>query len=153
MRSEANNVVDNTSAAYIYSTASNDVNFVNWKKTSERSVTIPEGNIKIKGGANVPNSNLMTPKGVVTPVTQSQLDFLEKNKLFNSLIDQGFLKITKNKIKISKAVKDMEEKDKCANLRESDYKKPPVLNQFSKKANDGEEFSSSNDFYDREDFV
>lgn len=157
MNLKSNNSVDNTSVAYVYSTSTNDIDFIKWKETSERSTTIPEGRIKIKGGANIPNSNFMTPRGVVTPLNQSQLDFLEKNELFNSLVNQGFFKVTKNKIKISKAVKDMNPRDKCSALRESDYKTPPVLNQFSKKINcddDNEErFEASNDFYDREDFV
>ena len=80
----------------------------------------------IKGGADVINKKtLETPNGVVTEVTNEQLDILKQNVDFNRHLENGFISVIENKItedkKEEKAVEM--QKDNSRQKTPKDYKK------------------------------
>lgn len=69
------------SRIYIYSTLSNDQRY---QLKDGRSVLIA-------GKANVANKQLVTPKGVVTPVSEDEFNLLQENIVFIAHAKNGFL--------------------------------------------------------------
>jgi hypothetical protein len=63
-------------------------------KTGGKQIPRVNRVINIKGGAGVINKQLQTPYGVVTPITEDQLDALRKGcPSFNRHVKRGFLKV------------------------------------------------------------
>ncbi len=89
---------------YVYSTISADVDY-----TCENDVVI-----RIAGKANVANRNIITPRGMVTKVTDEQLAELKKNHVFQLHLENGFLTIEKSKADRDKVASDMTGRDKSA---------------------------------------
>ena len=91
------------SKVHIYSTLSSD-----------QSYGTEAGVVKIKGGANISNKHLLTPRGVVTSVTEAQLDALRKHAVFKAHAKNGFITISIAERKVDDMVKDMEPRDASA---------------------------------------
>lgn len=108
---------------FIYSTLSSDMVYASWDKGPD----LPKRRqgILIKGGAGIASKHLITPKGVVTEITDEELKELKENQVFNLHCTNGFIKIEYEKIKITNAIKDMEPKDKSTPLVPSDFPSPP----------------------------
>lgn len=124
---------------HIYSTLSCDTLYVDYRKSE--NLNVRDGQVLIKGGANVPTEGMrspITPHGVVTPVTEDQLVLLENNFHFQEHVRLGFIKVDREKISfekaeknIEKAVKEMKAKDETApkvlkdleNLKVKEYKR------------------------------
>lgn len=83
--------------------------------------------ITIKGGANVVSKNLITPRGICTPVTAEDLKLLEENKVFQRHVKRGFITVEKSKAKADTVAKNMTAKDESAPKTPSDFSKPPVV--------------------------
>lgn len=96
---------------YIYSTASTGFIFY-----------LGAQKIDIKGGANVSNKHLWTPKGVVTKVTDAELEGLKKNKVFNKLVNTGYFKLAKIKWDADRIAKDMEGPDRASQITKEELK-------------------------------
>lgn len=111
---------------YIYSTASNDTVFPIWIKAAGSAQSIRaaqhERKILIRGKANVINTqSLITPKGVVSEVTDDELAELQKMSAFNASVKAGFYTVEKKKVEVEKVVKDMTKKDKSAQKVKQDF--------------------------------
>lgn len=84
--------------------------------------------VHIKGGANVANQKnvmtmgLLTPQGLVTQVSDEELNLLKNHKLFQLHLKNGHVKIMDTNQKPEKAVKDMKDKDSSAPFTPADYK-------------------------------
>lgn len=89
---------------YVYSTISADVDYA----------VDDEKIIRIAGKANVANRNIITPRGVVTQVTDEQVAALKKNHVFQLHLENGFLTIEKSKADPEKVASDMTGRDKSA---------------------------------------
>lgn len=89
---------------YIYSTISADVDYA----VDDDKV------IRIAGKANVANRNIITPRGMVTQVTDEQVAALKKNHVFKIHLDNGFLTIEKSKAEPEKVAANMTGRDKSA---------------------------------------
>lgn len=115
---------------YITSTMSAGVTYAIYKKTPG-GLNIIDREISINGGANVINKALVTPQGVVTKVSDEELELLKQNPVFKTHVDGGYIKITKTEKKEN--TKDMTEKDKSAQPTEKDFtdqgKKAPKVNK------------------------
>lgn len=82
--------------------------------------------IFIKGGADVINKKTLdTPNGVVTEVTNEQLDILKQNADFNRHLENGFVSIIENKISEDKTEEKaaIMPKDNSRQKTPKDYKK------------------------------
>lgn len=110
---------------HIYSTLSAPVKYTRYEMT-ENGTNMKTGEVLIKGGANVaPKNNeevLATPVGIVTEVTDAELELLESNKVFELHKKNGHIIVVKgNEIKVSKAVEGMKDKDRSAPKTEADF--------------------------------
>lgn len=104
---------------YITSTLSSGVNYAIYGKTAG-GLPVIKKEITINGGSNVINKLFVTPHGVVTEVSDEDLELLEAHPLFKRHKEAGFIKVSKSaKLDIS----SMEEKDKSAQLVEKDFTK------------------------------
>ena len=119
---------------YVYSTMSSDQAYAVYppaKDVDTRKIVNPTAIIMIYGGANVINQNLVTPKGVMTKVTEEELNVLETLSSFRRHKDRFFIRVEKSKVDPDKiAAQDMREKDQSAQLDDSDFdpEKSPVVN-------------------------
>lgn len=101
---------------YVYSTLSNSMIYTPGDKDSPLHANPLLARIHIRGGANVAKrtatGGLYTPKGVVTEVTDDQMDALKDNIHFKNHMEKGFISFEKKKVKIEKGVADLESGDK-----------------------------------------
>lgn len=116
---------------YIVSHESASVEFPRWVRTS--SGVTAQSAVVINGGADVINkTTLETPKGVITEVTNEELEFLQTQWLFQEKVKQGSYEIVKSQKEAEKASKKRgKTKDKGAQLTSDDFKEagltPPVV--------------------------
>jgi len=83
---------------------------------------VKTGKITIHGGAGVANKNLITPNGVVTTVTDEEMEFLNAHELFVQFKKNGFITVEKKKVDVEKVVADMSDKaDPSAPITPADY--------------------------------
>lgn len=115
---------------YVYSTLSQNVKYVNWTNPSTVAVPLQLRSVMIRGGANVMQKNLITPKGVVTEINDEDHAVLmgvkgdgsDGNRVFQKHKKAGFVTVEKKKSKVEKVVKDMSQKDESAQLTKGDFK-------------------------------
>lgn len=104
---------------YIISTLSSNVTYAVYGKATG-GLPIVKKEITVNGGTGVLNKTFVTPNGVVTEVSDADLEILEAHPLFKRHKDNGFIKIVKSpKVDTS----NMAEKDSSAQLVEKDFTK------------------------------
>jgi len=98
---------------YIYSTLSADVIYQN---TVPGGADIPrvDSEVMIKGGAGVANDRLVTPRGVVTKITEQQLEQLRENAVFKVHEANGFIQVSEHSVDADAAASDMTGRDQSA---------------------------------------
>lgn len=100
---------------FVYCTLTNDHAYTNFKPQDNPGQPLEiESQVIIKGGANLATSQLITPLGARTEVSDDQLEALEKNSTFQKHKSQGFIKVTHHKEDADEAVHDMQAKDAAA---------------------------------------
>lgn len=110
-------------ANYIYSTSSSDQRITLYKNKVQpgekmaRAAVVTQS-VFIKGKANIMDPKTMiTPRGVVTEVSDLELELLEGNKTFQKMVKDGFMYIergAKQEKPVEKVVENMQKKDKSA---------------------------------------
>lgn len=117
---------------HIASTMTSDVKYTRWISNpgginTKRPVTVGKDHVLVKGGHGVAqrqdNGGLVTPNGVITAVTDEELEFLMKDETFQTHLKHGAVKVLKQNTTPEKAVKDMEQENKAGPLTEKDFKK------------------------------
>jgi hypothetical protein len=108
-------------ANYIYSTMTDSVNYTFYEQNENRDVNTIIKQILIKGGANLPDKHFITPLGVVTSVSDDDLEWLESNPVFQQHKKAGFITIHKKKVDIEKVVCNMTHRDEASPLTPEDY--------------------------------
>lgn len=107
---------------HIASTATSPLRFVNYEIPSDPRIVARElASVTIKGGANLPNKVLMTPKGAVTSIDERDWEWLCKDGLFLQMVDKGFLTIINDPRDGEHAFRDLTAKDGCAPKTEADF--------------------------------
>jgi len=76
--------------------------------------------VLIAGGANVPDQHFYTPQGVVTKVSDADLNLLKNNRVFQLHHKNGFLKWTDKKVEVEAVGADMQGADDAAPDTEAD---------------------------------
>lgn len=99
---------------YIYSTCSMDIDFPVREKVGDANVL--RKTIHILGGANCPNEVLVTPKGVVSLITDDDLAYLEKHHYFKKKVKWGHFTVENKSEDPDKVAADMKPKDGYAPL-------------------------------------
>lgn len=111
---------------YITSTMSASVSYATYKQTAG-GLPVVDREIVIDGGANVMNKKLLvTPNGVVTKVSDEELELLEQHPLFKMHKANGYVRVSKSNPQedIEKVdTGNMEKKDASAQRVNSDYTK------------------------------
>jgi hypothetical protein len=101
---------------YVYSTLTNSVIYTPGDKNSPLHANPMLARIHIRGGANIAHrtisGGLYTPKGVMTEVTDDQMDALKANQHFQNHVEKGFINFEKKKVKLEKGIANLEEADK-----------------------------------------
>jgi hypothetical protein len=122
---------------YIYSTLSTNQLYTKYATTAGNDMPRVERTVLVKGGANVADKNFITPRGVVTEVTDEELTFLKDNKLFNTHLENGYVSIEERQVNVDKVVDNMKPADESAPLTPESYevegKASPVTNSKRKK--------------------
>ncbi len=115
---------------YVYSTATCAGTYVEYQKSPpiSENKSSPGYNralrkVTINGGHGVATKHLFTPKGVVTQVSDDDLEFLLKNSSFQRHVAAGFLTYDKKKVEPEKKVQNMALKDGSAPLTPEDFEK------------------------------
>ena len=114
---------------YVYSTLTADQDYTVYPPFNPQKIPKPERVIRVYGGANVINRNLITPRGVSTTVSDEELKILETIPSFNRHLKRGFLTVDKKRSDADKVAKDMNPRDKSAQLEDKDFENKPVTNQ------------------------
>ena len=96
---------------------------------NEGKVKTVKWKVVIKGGANLAGKNLITPKGVLTTVTDEEMGLLETDPLCKRHVDRGCITVKKKKIDVEDVVKNMEKKDNSAPKVAEDFKDAPIVNK------------------------
>lgn len=110
---------------YVLSKLSNSQCYTKWAKGTNGINQIVE-KVLIKGGADVINKKtLETPSGVVTEITETQLEILKENPDFQRHCENGFISYYSTKIDEEKKEEKAAEmaKDNSRQKTPKDYKK------------------------------
>lgn len=110
---------------FIYSTLTCSNSFVIYApKTDPKALSRIVKRIEIKGGHGMKNPKGMdTPRGVVTKITNEELELLLQNISFNRQVKAGFLAIDDKNVDTDKKVTDMAQKDGSAPMTPKDFDK------------------------------
>lgn len=115
----------------VASTLATDVKYTLWQPKSKDAPGGPNTALKhvtIHGGHGVAhkraNGGLETPIGMITSVTDDELELLNKDEVFQTHMKNGYVRIIKSDTEISseKAAKDLEAKEPSAPLDDADFK-------------------------------
>lgn len=109
---------------FILSTLTNDQEFRLYNKSAPGRAPTDKGAIIIKGKAGLPNKNLLTPRGVATPVTDEQVSLLEDMKVFQRLKANGWVTVLNDDPRdADERAKDQNEGDGSKQLTEKEIEK------------------------------
>lgn len=124
---------------YVYSTLAASQEYATYKeKKYDNDLHEIEKKILIHGGTNVADKQFVTPKGVVTEVSDVEFAILEKNPVFNMHKENGFITVESKEYKPEKIANDMNLNDPSSPKTPEDYKnkkdgpKPESLNKDKK---------------------
>jgi hypothetical protein len=104
---------------YVYSTLSNDQTYQNWA-IGEGGLPNAGHSVFVKGGHGVANDRLITPLGVMTEVSDYDIEQLEHNPVFQLHKANGFVVVRQSKADTEKVASDMQASDLSAPLTEAD---------------------------------
>lgn len=116
---------------YIYSTMTCGTTFAVYApKTDPNSLSRVVKRIEIKGGHGLKNPQAIdTPIGVVTKVTDEELELLEQMVAFRQQVESGFLVVDKKQGDPEKKAASMNPKDNSAPLTPKDFEKSEELGE------------------------
>ena len=115
---------------YVYSTSTCAASYCVYEENSPNDIAVlkrwPDGEpmkVTIQGGHGLSDKHMFTPKGVVTKVSDRDMELLLNNKSFLRHMDKGFKSYDKKKVNPEKKARDMADKDKSAPLTPADFVK------------------------------
>lgn len=113
---------------YVYSTATCPISYVSYLGNASTDIGViqkrADGSkmaVTINGGHGVATKHLVTPRGVVTEVSDEEMDFLLQDRLFKKHMNAGFMSYDKKEVSPAKKAADMASKDGSAPLVPSDF--------------------------------
>ncbi len=107
---------------FVYSTLTCDNAYTLYEKTPPEQLSKPRRSIIIKGGANVANKHVLTAKGIVTQVSEADMEILKQNDHFMLHHKNGYITWEKHKEDPERVAKDMKAKDAGAPKVPEDFK-------------------------------
>lgn len=111
---------------YIYSTLSTDMKYAEYRDpVAGETVAIISRSVFIAGKANVADKHFVTPRGVMTKITDDEFAMLSKMPLFNLHKDNGYISFEKKSTDVDKVVVNMKPRDVSAPITPEFYKNAP----------------------------
>ena len=127
---------------YIISTMSQGRDYVFYESREDKGCVVSKevARISIKGGqGGADRKTLITPEGgVITEVSDAQLELLKTHPLFNKHLADGFVYIGGSENNAKAAVKDMEQNDAGAQMTAADMEDLEEASQADEVKTGGE---------------
>lgn len=121
---------------YIFSTLSTNQLYTKYHKSENNDLARVDRTVLVKGGANVADKHFITPRGVVTEVSDEDCALLKETPLFKMHVENGYLTVEEKSANVDKVVDNMTAADKSAPLTPQSFevedKAPPVNNKKRK---------------------
>lgn len=108
---------------YVYSTLTCDNFYVLYAKNESKDISVAQKKILIRGGHGVATKHFVTPQGVLTQISDEDMEILQKDIHFQNHVKKGFIKFEKKKSEPEKVAQDMAQKDGSAPLTPKDFEK------------------------------
>lgn len=108
-------------SVFIYSTLSCTQRYVKWSTPVAGNIPREERAVVIEGGANVANKHIITPRGVVTEVSDADYQCLKENSLFLTHVKNGYVTVEERKADVDKVVTGMEARSPDAPITPNDF--------------------------------
>lgn len=105
---------------YVYSTMTAAVTYCAWVRGGGDIPTIQKS-VTINGGANVADKHFQTPRGVVTVISEEQLEIMKADGVFQIHQKNGFITVEEKRAEVERVVSDMEGQDESAPLTPNDF--------------------------------
>lgn len=116
---------------YIFSTLTASQKYPLWARTPGRDIPHMVSYVLIHGGANLPSKVLVTPRGVMTPVSDEQYKCLTRCSGFQNHLKNGYLKVEDQPFNPDIVAENMKSKDSSAPMVPEDFEEsgttPPSL--------------------------
>lgn len=113
---------------YVYSTATNSTNYVQYESNSSSDLgkikKRADGSlvkIEIHGGHGVANKHFVTPRGVMTKVSDEDMEILLQDQAFLRHHKAGFITYEKKSVNPEKMAANMADKDGSAPITPKDF--------------------------------
>lgn len=107
---------------FVFSTLTGSQLYTKWTKNPD-GANLEGPSVLIKGGHGLmDNRTLITPLGVVTEVSNEELEILNSIPDFQDHVKAGFLIVQDKNSDPEKVAADMQHRDESAQLTESDFK-------------------------------
>lgn len=110
---------------YVYSTLTCDNDYAEWQKNGDQQSILRT--VRVNGGHGLMNKHMITPLGVVTEVSDEDLEFLQKNSGFQQHVANGFITVEQRKSDTEKVAANMKRRDKSSQIVPSDYVKGGMM--------------------------
>jgi hypothetical protein len=110
---------------YVYSTLTCDNDYAEWAKNGDQQSILRT--VRVNGGHGLMNKHMITPLGVVTEVSDEDLEFLQRNSAFRLHVENGFITVDEKKAEPEKVAANMKRRDKSSQIVPSDYEKGGMM--------------------------
>lgn len=111
---------------YVFSTLPTDMTYTRWESAGDGVPKSLVHSVFIKGGAGVaqkpkPGTDIWTPLGNATPVSDEDLETLEKDPIFQLHKKNKYLTVRQKNADVEVVALDMNRRDNSSPMTESDY--------------------------------
>lgn len=124
---------------YVYSTATCSGTYCEYQENGSADLAVvkrkPNGQkmqVTIRGGHGVKPYNLLTPYGIMTPVSDEDMAWLKENPAFKRHMAAGFITYDKKKVDPAKKAANMSQKDGSAPLTPKEFEESQYSSDSSR---------------------
>lgn len=121
---------------YVFSTLTGSVKYVLYA-AGGADLPVADQEVVIAGGTNVPDKHLITPRGVMTSVSDEAYSWLQDDEVFKMHVANGFISVSDKRADPEKVAGDMNTRDASAPLVDADFEpdKVPVTSAAAPSTN------------------
>jgi len=105
---------------YVYSTLTSAMVYTFYRKLDGVG-NVVEHEVRIEGGANLADKNVITPRGVMTAISEDDAALLKDHPVYKMHNANGFVTIEDRKYDIERVVSDLTSKDASAPIVPQDF--------------------------------
>ena len=109
--------------AIVLSTLTSAQDYTFYRQGGEDGVNVPTKVIHLNGGSNVADKHFVTAHGVITELSDADLEQLRTHPIFQLPVNNGFVTILKSDKEEEKAKQNMTAEDASAPLTPQKYEK------------------------------